>query len=227
MTIIYLFLRIPYTNTVTGNAMPVQQAPEKIAEAALQAPINNLIVFGIIMALLIVFGVGFLIWKFAPIILAQIQQLIENNTKLTKIAEQNSSQAAQNSQAIGANTQAINTLVGKTDEQTNMLSGLKGEVSKQTIGLQDFTNFQKANNDQLAGLSEVVETRFAALQSSMDNFGLELKAAIESKTVCVGHEETMGKILLELVGLRTLYNSIKRSTGTFSAVNGEVDRGSS
>lgn len=219
MTILYHFLHIPYMTGVTGYKMPTQQATDKIVEAALQAPINNLIVFGILIALIIVVGVGVLIWKFAPIILNQIQQLIENNTKLTKIAEQNSSQAVANSEAINKNTMAINTLVGKTDEQTHMFSGVRSDVSDMTIGLKDFTNFQKTNNEQIVGLTEAVESRFDALQGSMDKFSKDLMTAIENNTVCAGHEETMGKILLEIVGLRTYLNgSMKRATGTLPAV---------
>ena len=92
MSIIPLFDYIQRNKTVTGFIMPQQQA-EQIAQAALQAPINNLIVVGILIALIIVLGGDFLIWKFMPVILKQIQQLIDNNIQLAKIADQNAAAA--------------------------------------------------------------------------------------------------------------------------------------
>lgn len=118
-----------------------------------------------------------------------------------------------------AQTAAFDKLSSKTDEQTGMISGLKEEVTKQTIGLRDFTNFQKTNNDQLAGLTETIDSRFQSLQATIEGFDVTLRTAIQDKTVCAGHEETMGKILLEIVGLRTYFNgAVKRSTGTNAIV---------
>jgi hypothetical protein len=127
-----------------GYVMPQQQATEQIIQAALQAPINNLVVFGIIVALLIVLGSGFLVWKFMPIILNQIQQLINNNTKLTELAEKTAAQAEKAQQSADKN--AVEMV------KTNSL------LTDQNVLLTDFKNFQKLNNDQTADVGKKVET---------------------------------------------------------------------
>jgi len=153
-------------------------------------------------------------WEASISILTDESSPLVQNSKHAAVAIDIANQRSE------AQTTALDKLSDNTDEQTKMLSGLRSDVANQTTGLKDFTNFQKINNDQLVGLSEDVN----ALRNSMDAFSLDLKAAIDSKTVCVGHEETMGKILYELVSLRTYFGNNKRSTGTIPAVTPELNK---
>lgn len=77
---------------------------EQIAQAALQAPINNLVIIVALIALFIVLLVGVTIWKVSPAIINLFKQLADNNSKLTDLSGQNSEQLRLVKETVQKNT---------------------------------------------------------------------------------------------------------------------------
>lgn len=200
--------------------MPTEQAATQLAQAALQAPINTLVVLVAIIALIIVLGVGFLMWKFAPIILRQIQQQIETNAKLTKIIEDGEKRAEQRTTALSdlskqtANqTTVLNTISEKTDKQTNVL-----EIMGKTFGDHQIATHETVANlsDKVDGLEKTVNSNsesIVALTEQIKN----LITKLEDKAACAEAEERMRKIRDEILDKLTSEQA-KRATGTTPAV---------
>jgi predicted PurR-regulated permease PerM len=188
-----------------GFTMPAQQT-EQLIQAALQAPLNNLIVFGILIALLIVLGGGFIVWRFMPIILKQIQQLIDNNTQLTKLAERNAD-AAEKAQ------QTADTDAGELVKQTGLLT------STVTL-LSDFKNFQKLNNDQVADIGTKVETLSKSVEQNTESIAesIEIIKRVETKIdeLTLKHLDCID-LKADIAALRKLIED--RQTPTVSAVS--------
>lgn len=106
-------------------------------------------------------------------------------------------------------TQVLAGLIGKTDEQTTVLK-------QQTIVLQDFTNFQKTNNDQIADLANKVETtndRLDRLERSVEG----LNTTIQGLPNCETYEQQIVTMKGEIIA--AIREQTKRDTSTNVAVN--------
>lgn len=171
--------------------MPPEQATE-FAKEALQAPINNLIAFGIILSLVIVLGVGFLAWKFVPVLLRQIQQQLETNAKLTKILEQNSNQAILAAQSVEKNT---------------------AETAKQTAVIDAHTTQLEANTATVAALKVSTET----LTASTEDLKKQVQTLIDDKAACAGIEETINQVKQEI--LQAMREQAAKKTSEQHTVN--------
>src|SRR5258708_7449104 len=125
--------------------MPTDQA-EKLFSDSLRAPVNNLVVVVAIVALVIVVGAGFLIWKFAPLIIRQIQQQIDTNAKLTNIVDKLSLQAVASQRAAEDNNAEL-------VKQTTVLNELKNVSQVQSI---DFKAYQILVSDNMANHTQQV-----------------------------------------------------------------------
>jgi predicted PurR-regulated permease PerM len=139
-------------------------------------------------------------YKFLPVMVRQVQQLIDNNSQLTKIAKQNADQIA-------------------TTEQT--MSGIKPELEKQTQAIEkgnsliltqgiDFRSYQTLVSDNMSNHSSQIE----ALKKAFDSLPQQVVAAIDDTLKCQGILKEIQALRYE-VGLVLNQQQSKKATGTF------------
>lgn len=130
---------------------------------------------------------------------------------------------------------AFNGLKISQVEKSNQVISATQETNKilneQTVVLQDFTNFQKTNNDTVANLSDEVSdlktsvtsntSKIDALRESVDALTDQIRAMLEDKVACADAEERMRNLRDEIVALVTQQQT-KRDTSTFPAVSPAV-----
>jgi hypothetical protein len=156
-------------------------------------------------------GVGVIIAiKVLPVMLRQAQQLIDNNTKLTRIAEQNET-------ALNANTAELVRQTIAIEKQTET-------VQTQSA---DFKSYQSLVNDGLTNYGIQIEANTAAiatLHMMLNNLPALIVSAIQDKLTC-------DKVLVEVQSLRTEVSKAVqqqvRSTGTTPAVTPPLSTGGS
>lgn len=164
----------------------------------------------IIVPTMIVTGVGvYVAIKVMPVLLKQAQQLIDNNTKLTKIA-------ADNALALNANTVELVKQTSSIEKQTE-------SVQQQSV---DFKSYQSLVNDGLSNYGVQLDANTASiasntaaitmLQTMFSNLPNLIVTAIQDKLTC-------DKVLTEVQSLRAEFTSAitqqqKRSTETLPAV---------
>lgn len=198
--------------------------PEQIAQAALQAPINTLVILVAVIAMLIVVGVGVLIYKFAPIILKQIQQQIENNkqqvetnSKLATIVEQNATQAKLAMQSVDNNTTEMAKQTAAIERQTAIVQ-LQGK---------DLSSYQVLVSDTLSAHTTQIAENTASVQAikeSIDTLSNQIRTLLEDKIACADAEDRIKKLYEEILIL-IKQQQAKHATGTNPVVvvnnNGE------
>ncbi len=187
----------------------VQQTTDQaaqVATAALQAPLNNLVVIVAILALIIVGSVIFVIWKFVPIILKQVQQLIDNNSKLTNIAAQNADQAKLSELALEKNTSEL-------VRQTNAIENTNIEIKSQSL---DFRNYQTLVSDGLNNHTNQIEANTAIIakfEATMVALPEQIRVMIDDRMKCEGLEQLIRALRTEVVQALSQQTLTKR-TGT-------------
>jgi len=194
--------------------MSPEQAAQ-VAQAAFQAPLNNLVAIVAILCICLVGSVIYIAFKFAPIILKQIQQQIDTNQRLTDIADQNTKQVTLNQQSVEKQTVEMSKQTVAIDAQTT-------EIKAQSL---DFRNYQTLVSDNLSTHTTQIEANTASITSlrqAIDDLPKQVIAAVTDKLACEG-------ILKEIQALRyevsqVLIQQGKRATGSIQAVtstNGE------
>lgn len=138
-------------------------------------------------------------YKFLPVMIRQVQQLIDNNTQLTKIADQNAKQVSVQQLAVEQQTIEMKKQTVAIDAQTT-------EIRTQTL---DFRNYQTLVSDSIDNHTTQIEV----LQTTMANLPQQVIDAIEDRLKCAG-------ILQEIQALRYEVSQVlsqqkaKRATGT-------------
>lgn len=192
--------------------MPSTDQAAQIAQAALQAPINNLVVLLAIIALLIMALGAFLIWKFATPLLKLYQQQAATNEKLTQIVGQNSEQAKVATQSVENNTaemkkqtEAINTSIAAIDNQTQV-------IQVQNL---NHNNYQTLVSDTMSAVKERVDGLETSVNSNTESIAAlteQIKALVDKlddKAACADAEERMRQFRDEIVALVTQQQSKK------------------
>jgi len=190
--------------------MPTAQAAE-IVKDALAAPLNNLVAISLILALVIVGSVVFVIWKLVPIIFKQVQQLIDNNSKLTTIAAQNAEHVKISAIALEKNTVEMT-------KQTNAIESQTVEIKSQSL---DLRNYQILVSDNLANHSTQIEANTATLarfEATMNGLPEQLRVMIDDKLACAGIEQSIRALRAEVMQLISQQLQAKRTTGTIPIV---------
>ena len=192
----------------------------QLAETAKDASLNNLVAVMAILCIILVIGIVVVIFKFAPIVLKQIQQLIDNNTQLTKIAEQNSNQVTLTEQAIQKNTSEM-------AKQTSAIEAQTTEIKTQSL---DFRSYQILVSDGLANHSSQVESNTARVdantamlerfEKTLNELPEQLRVLIDDKLKCSGIETSIQALRDEVVQL--VAQQTKRATNTNAAVSNET-----
>lgn len=198
-----------------------QTNPLSIYDKTLDAPINTLIVIGILLSLVIVIGIGVLIWKFAPMLFKQVQQQIENGKQQAVILERLTVQAESATKEAGQNNQEL-------VKQTLLLSDLKTITATQNL---DQKNYQTLVSDNLADHGEKIAEntehikelfkRFDTLENSVNELPEKWSRNLsESRTLAIESIKTMIDGLRQevviMVGTRA-NGDAKRQTGTLTA----------
>jgi len=209
--------------------MPDQTA-EKIVQLA-QEPVNNLVVvmaiISIIAVIVAVVGIGFLVWKFAPVIFKQIQQQIENNKQQTQINEQ---QAAILERLTSHSEKSEQTAEDNKLELVKQTSALNKIIDITQVQNIDFKAYQTLVSDNMANHSSqvaantekigILNEKFDTISANIELLSNQIRAILEDKVACASIEETLRTLKDEFT--RFVAEQSKRGTGTFPIVpNGE------
>ena len=178
---------------------PIEQVKEaeQLVEAALQAPLNNLVIVVALVSLVIILGVGFLIWRFLPMIIKQIQQQLDTNQHLTTIVGQNVEQIKLTTQALTSNTTEVQKVIVSIDRQTDVIK----------IQGRDLRNYQtlvsdnlSAHTEQIAANTRSIETIREQIEVNFKDLSTQINTIIEDKNVCAGHEALIQQLRAEVIG---------------------------
>jgi archaellum component FlaC len=218
MLILTLFHFLKHLGFVT---MPTQQQIDTVVDHALAAPLNSLVAIGIILSLLIVFGVGLLIWRFAPMVFKQVQQQIENGRQQAAILERLTVQAETATKEAGQNNQEL-------VKQTALLNDLKVITSTQNL---DQKNYQTLVSDNLADhgkqIGENTENikelykKVDTLQESVNELPSKLASnLVESRNIAIaaikGQIDALRTEITITLG-KQQNGDLKRQTGSLTA----------
>lgn len=177
---------------------------EQLAQAALQAPINNLVILVALFALIILLSVIYVAWKFAPVIFKQVQQQIETNAKLTEIVGQNSEQAKLNQETLAKNNDEL-------VKQTASIDKLVTTTSLQGI---DFKAYQTLVSGNMSNhTQEIVQ-----LRASIDALPEQVKQIVQDTIICSTVETIITSFRDEIITI--IQNAqIKTATSTHPTAN--------
>ena len=165
---------------------------EQIAQAALQAPINNLVIIVALIALFIVLLVGVTIWKVSPAIINLFKQLADNNSKLTDLSGQNSEQLRLVKETVQKNTDEMS-------RQTSAIEIQTVEIKTQSL---DFRSYQTLVSHNLAAHTEQINantTNIIDLKTSIDSLSEQIRTLIEDKIICASIVEAISKVREDVI----------------------------
>lgn len=165
---------------------------EQIAQAALQAPINNLVIIVALIALFIVLLVGVTIWKVSPAIINLFKQLADNNSKLTDLSGQNSEQLRLVKETVQKNTDEMS-------RQTSAIEIQTVEIKTQSL---NFRSYQTLVSDNLAAHTAQINantTNIIDLKTSIDSLSEQIRTLIEDKIICASIVEAISKVREDVI----------------------------
>lgn len=177
---------------------PIEQVKEaeQLVEAALQAPLNNLVIVVALMALVIILGVGFLIWRFLPVIIKQIQQQLDTNQHLSTIVGQNVEQIKLTTQALTSNTVEAQKIIISIDRQTDVIQSQDRDLRNYQTLVSDNLS---AHTEQIAANTRSIETMREQIEVKFTELSSQIETISEDKTVCAGHEALLRKLRDEVI----------------------------
>ena len=177
---------------------PIEQVKEaeQLVEAALQAPLNNLVIVVALMALVIILGVGFLIWRFLPVIIKQIQQQLDTNQHLSTIVGQNVEQIKLTTQALTSNTTEVQKVIVSIDRQTDVIQSQDRDLRNYQTLVSDNLS---AHTEQIAANTRSIETMREQIEVKFTELSSQIETISEDKAVCAGHEALLRKLRDEVI----------------------------
>jgi len=168
------------------------------------------IAFVIILFIPSLITIGVLIvvaWKFLPVMVKQVQQLIDNNAQLTKIAKQNADQFSTTEKTLAGITPEL-------ERQTKAIEAGNSLILTQGI---DFRSYQTLVSDNMSNHSAQIE----ALKTAFDALPQRVLAAIDDSPKCQSILKEIQALRYE-VGQVLNQQQAKRATGTMAKVDGEA-----
>lgn len=176
------------------------------------------IAFVVIIIIPALITVGLLVvvaWRFIPMMVKQMQQLIDNNAQLTKIAKQNADQFQTTQTTLASITPEL-------VKQTKAIEAGNSLILTQGI---DFRSYQTLVSDNLSHHTSQIDANtekvnmaiasMSQLEITLANLPAQIVLAIQGELDCE-------KVLNEFRNLRTEVTRVmfqqQRSTGTFPAV---------
>jgi len=154
-------------------------------------------------------------WRFLPVMVKQMQQLVDNNAQLTKIAKQNADQNSDTQQVLAG-------IQPELVKQTKAIEAGNTLISTQGI---DFRSYQTLISDGMSNHTTQIEANTAKLEAYAASISLlqTTLAALPAQIVqAIQDEFTCETILNEFKNLRTEVSRAmfqqQRSTGSFPVV---------
>ena len=192
---------------------PIEQVKEaeQLAEAALQAPLNNLVIVVVLVALLIIVGIGFLVWRFLPVIITQIQQQLDTNQHLTTIVGQNVEQIRLTTEALTVNTREVQKQTESIDRQTNVIESQDRDLRNYQTLVSDNLS---AHTEQIAVNTRSIEVMRQQIEVKFADLSTQINSIIEDKKVCAGHEALIQQLRDDVI------NTIKQQQIHHQLTNG-------
>lgn len=192
---------------------PIEQVKEaeQLAEAALQAPLNNLVIVVVLVALLIIVGIGFLVWRFLPVIITQIQQQLDTNQHLTTIVGQNVEQIRLTTEALTVNTREVQKQTESIDRQTNVIESQGRDLRNYQTLVSDNLS---AHTEQIAVNTRSIEVMRQQIEVKFADLSTQINSIIEDKKVCAGHEALIQQLRDDVI------NTIKQQQINHQLTNG-------
>lgn len=192
---------------------PIEQVKEaeQLAEAALQAPLNNLVIVVVLVALLIIVGIGFLVWRFLPVIITQIQQQLDTNQHLTTIVGQNVEQIRLTTEALTVNTREVQKQTESIDRQTNVIESQGCDLRNYQTLVSDNLS---AHTEQIAVNTRSIEVMRQQIEVKFADLSTQINSIIEDKKVCAGHEALIQQLRDDVI------NTIKQQQINHQLTNG-------
>ena len=192
---------------------PIEQVKEaeQLAEAALQAPLNNLVIVVVLVALLIIVGIGFLVWRFLPVIITQIQQQLDTNQHLTTIVGQNVEQIRLTTEALTVNTREVQKQTESIDRQTNVIESQDRDLRNYQTLVSDNLS---AHTEQIAVNTRSIEVMRQQIEVKFADLSTQINSIIEDKKVCAGHEALIQQLRDDVI------NTIKQQQINHQLTNG-------
>jgi len=178
---------------------PIEQVKEaeQLVEAALQAPLNNLVIVVALVSLVIILGIGFLVWRFLPIIIKQIQQQLDTNEHLSTIVGQNVEQIKLTTQVVTSNTVEARKIITSIDRQTTVIQGQGRDLRNYQTLVSDNLS---AHTEQIAANTRSIETMREQIEAKFTELSSQIETISEDKTVCAGHEALLRQLRDEVIG---------------------------
>lgn len=192
----------------------------QVTQAALQAPINNLVILVALFSLVLLLLAGFVAWKVAPALInlykAQAEvnrQNAETAKKLTEIVGQNAEQAKLAMSSVDNNTSEMSRQTTAIEKQTSIIeSQMLDQRNYQTLVSDTMDGFKNQVAENTAGIAE--------LKASIETLSHQITEIVSDKVACAGMVATVTNLKNEI--LETLKKEYERkATGTHAAVNGE------
>lgn len=151
-------------------------------------------------------GVIYVSTQLVPVFKRQSQQLIDNNTELTKLTRQNTDVAKQNADGL-------NSIKTELVKQTGAIENQTTQITTQGI---DFRAYQTLVSDELDNYRNQIETNTSAIKdlyNLMEQMPQKIILGIQDKLTC-------NTVLAEFQVLRgeitrAMFQQQTRSTGTF------------
>lgn len=176
----------------------------------------------IIVPCFVVIAVGiFVSVRVLPVMLRQAQQLIDNNSKLTKIAEQNANQFKSNEITLAG-------IIPELKKQTEVIQSGNNEIRNQSL---DFRNYQTLVSDNMSAHAQQLDVNNAKLdantevlrrfEATINALPEVLRALIEDKIKCAGIEQSIQALRYEVQ--QVIAQQAKRSTGTIPVIGSSKD----
>jgi len=202
--------------------LPTDQAAQ-IAQSALQAPINNLVVVLAIAVMLFVIGVLYFTWRL-------FKYISNNDSPLVKVLREiRDAFNGMKTSTVEKTTQVITA----TNETNTILKDQTEELKKmgKTFGDHQITTHDTVANlaDKVDDLETVVTSNSESineLRKSIDELTAQIKNMLEDKAACADVEERIAKLRDEIVALVTKQQSKKTSEQTTVNVIPDTEDGS-
>jgi len=177
---------------------PIEQVKEaeQLVEAALQAPLNNLVIVVALVSLVIILGVGFLIWRFLPMIIKQIQQQLDTNQHLITIVGQNVEQIKLTTQALTSNTTEVQKVIVSIDRQTDVIQSQDRDLRNYQTLVSDNLS---AHTEQIAANTRSIETMREQIEVKFTELSSQIETISEDKAVCAGHEALLRQLRNDVI----------------------------
>jgi chromosome segregation ATPase len=192
----------------------------QVTQAALQAPINNLVVLVALFSLVILLLAGFIAWKVAPALINLYKAQSEVNRQNAETAKKLTEIVAQNADAARLAMSSVDNNTSEMSRQTTAIEKQTGIIESQML---DQRNYQTLVSDTMDGVkNQVAENTagIAELKASIETLSHQITEIVSDKVACAGMVATVTNLKNEIMAILQK-EQIRKATGTHPTFNGE------